>query len=346
MAEILKQTPCSKIIIITGIGKWMGAMTPALIKEIKQVGGPDLNNLYSSDQDDNSYTDHAFILIGRRGLCRYNGIFRIKNYDLGKKMARLFPDLSSDPNDCYFEDISLDNEKNRNSEKEFNHIIDLRLTLNINNDNRFAWDAPTVSTVSPFRGSIHGGQEIKIGGFNLGMATTDIREILVHGIICGDFILLGPNLVSCVTRASTILGPGPGNVIIKMRNGYESPKRTCNVYEYVGDSAEALSDLKQTITTVQKMQNLPIYMNSNYHDQDISIFDHLMFNASHYKKKLRTDHSNLVNVKLDHMVNNNYHNMINIVNSPTGVLLPPSEGFRKKRFRNLLNNLEVCDKKK
>ena len=88
MAEILKQTPCSKIIIITGIGKWMGAMTPALIREIKQVGGPDLNNLYSSDQDDHSYTDHAFILIGRRGLCRYNGIFRVKNYDLSKKMAR------------------------------------------------------------------------------------------------------------------------------------------------------------------------------------------------------------------------------------------------------------------
>jgi hypothetical protein len=96
----------------------MGAMTPALIKEIKQVGGPDLNNLYSPDEDDNSMEDHSFILIGRRGLCRYNGIFRIKNYDLSKSMAKFFPDTSSDPNDCYFEDISLENNKNRNSEKK------------------------------------------------------------------------------------------------------------------------------------------------------------------------------------------------------------------------------------
>lgn len=345
MADVLRDTPCSKIIIITGIGKWMGAMTPALIKEIKQVGGPDLNKLYSPDQDDNSMADHAFILIGRRGLCRYNGAFRIKNYDISRSMSKLFPDLSSDPNDSFFEDISLENEKNRNSEKSFFHLIDLRLTLNINNDNRFAWDAPTISTVSPFKGSIHGGQEIKIGGFNLGYATTDIREILVRGVVCSDFILLSPNLVSCVTRASTILGPGPGNVVIKMRNGYESPKRTCSVFEYVGDPAEPLNDLKHTIVTVNKMQDLPIYMNSNYHDQDVSLFDHLMFNQAHYKKKLRPDHSNHVAVKIDHMVKTNYHNLINVVNTPTGVLLPPAEGFKKKRFRNLINNLDNCDKK-
>lgn len=344
MAEILQDTPCSKIIIITGIGKWMGAMTPALIKEIKQIGGPDLNNLYSPDQDDNSMADHAFILIGRRGLCRYNGIFRIKNYDLSRAMSKLFPDASSDPNDCYFEDVGLENQKNRMSEKNFFHLIDIRLTLNINNDNRFAWDAPTVSTVAPFKGSVHGGQEIKIGGFNFGEYTTDLKEIQIRGVICGDFLLLSPNLVSCVTRASTILGPGPGNVVVKMRNGYESPKRTCNVYEYTGDSKEALDDLKQTIKTVEKMKDLPIFMNSNYHDQDVSIFDHLMFNQEYYKKKLQPDRSNAMAVKIDGMVQNNYHNLINIVNTPSG-LLPPNESFRKRRFKNLIQNLEICDKK-
>jgi hypothetical protein len=345
MAEILKDTPCSKIIIITGIGKWMGAMTPALIKEIKQVGGPDLNNLYSADQDDNTSADHAFILIGRRGLCRYNGIFRVKNYDLSSKLAQAFPDASSDPNDCFFEDVSLENSKNSNSEKEFYHNIDLRLTLNINNDNRFAYDAPTISTVSPFKGSIHGGQEIKIGGFNFGKSTTDIKEILVRGVICGDFLLLGPNLISCVTRASTIMGPGAGNVIIKMRNGYESPKRTCSVFEYTGDKAEALNDLKQTIVTVKKMKDLPIYMNANYHDQDVSIFDHLMFNQAHYKKKLRPDRSNLFAGKLDTMVQHNYKNLIEIVNEPQTNPLGGA-GFKGKRFRGLLGNLKVCDEDK
>ena len=124
--------------------------------------------------------DHGFILIGRRGLCRYNGIFKVKNYDISNDLKELFPDMMSDPNDCYFEDVDLDNEKNKHSEKEFFHLIDLRLTLNLNNDNRFAYNAPTVVSISPDSGSVHGGQEIKIAGFNFGMQTTDIKEIIVR----------------------------------------------------------------------------------------------------------------------------------------------------------------------
>ena len=344
MADIIKDTPCSKIIVITGIGKWMGAMTPSLMKEIKQIGGPDLNALYSPDEDDNSMADHAFILIGRRGLCRYNGIFRVKNFDLSRTMSKLFPDSSSDPNDCFFDDITLENQKNKNSEKQFFHLIDLRLTLNINNDNRFAWDAPTISTTSPFQGSIHGGQEIKIGGFNLGTHTTDLKEILIGGVICGDYINLSSNLISCVTRASTILGPGAKNIIVKLRNGYVSPARTCNVFEYVGDQGEALSDLKQTIKTVDKMRDLPIYMNSNYHDQDISLFDHMKFNNRFYKQKLKPDHSNHVSIKLDNMVKANYNELIDIVGNDSG-LKPIMGGLRKRRFVALMGNIENCDKK-
>ena len=76
MANILSETSCSQIVVITGIGKWMGAMTPNLMNEIKQIGGPDLNDLYASDSNDNSLSDHAFTLVGRRGLCRFNGIFQ------------------------------------------------------------------------------------------------------------------------------------------------------------------------------------------------------------------------------------------------------------------------------
>ncbi len=316
-------------------------MTPALIKQIKQIGGPDLNNLYSPDEDDNTLADHSFILIGRRGLCRFNGIFRIKNYDLSLKMQNLFPDSSSDPNDCFFDEISLENKKNKLSEKKFFHLIDLRLTLNINNDNRFAWDAPTVSQVSPLQGSIHGGQEIKIGGFNFGSHTTDLKEILIGGVICNDFINLSPNLISCVTRSSTILGPGPKNVVIKLRNGYESPKRTCYVYEYIGDQNDALDDLKDTINTVNKMQNLPIYMNSNFHDQDISIFDHLKFDNRFYKEKLKTDNSNHVSIKLDSIVKANYNDLIDVVNGQDE-LKPKLTGLRRKRFSQLMTKLDNC----
>jgi len=50
MAEVIKNAnSCQNIVVITGIGKWMGSVTPALIKEIKQIGGPDLNRLVTSD---------------------------------------------------------------------------------------------------------------------------------------------------------------------------------------------------------------------------------------------------------------------------------------------------------
>jgi len=206
------------------------------------------------DRDDNEMADHAFILIGRRGLCRYNGIFKIKNYDISNDLKELFPDMMSDPNDCYFEDVDLDNEKNKHSEKEFFHLIDMRLTLNLNNDNRFAYNAPTIASVSPSTGSVHGGQEVKIAGFNFGYQTTDIKEIQVRGVVCGDFILLSPNLISCITRASTIMGPGSGNVMVAPVEGLSSPSRTCNVFKYTGDSQESLDDLKRTVRTVSEME--------------------------------------------------------------------------------------------
>lgn len=50
MADIIEETGCSKIIVITGIGKWMGAITPKLVKQIKNIGGPDINRLITADQ--------------------------------------------------------------------------------------------------------------------------------------------------------------------------------------------------------------------------------------------------------------------------------------------------------
>jgi len=344
MAGIIRNTPCSKIIIITGIGKWMGSMTPALIREIKQIGGPDLNRLNTIDKDDNSMADHGFILIGRRGLCRYNGIFKIKNYDISNDLKELFPDLMSDPSDCYFEDVDLDNEKNKHSEKEFFHLIDLRLNLNLNNDNRFAYNAPTIIAVSPSSGSVHGGQEIKISGFNFGSQTIDISEILIKGVMCGDFIILSDNLVSCVTRASTIMGPGSGNVLFKPREGLSSPSRTCNLFSYVGDSEESLDDLKNTVNIVKGMEgrNLPIYLN-RHHESDFSLYDHLMTN----KKKIENAGKSMYNdnvVGLDNLVNKNYNDLLRATD--TNTFQPQSNGYRKRRFTKLIEQLEPCDKDK
>jgi hypothetical protein len=234
MADILQNTSASKIIIVTGIGKWIGALTNNLIKQLKQIGGPDLNNLLSGDINDNSMEDRSMIVIGRRGVCRYNGIFKTTNYDISKDLKQYFPELNKDPNDCLFENVKIENERNKNSAEggKFYHLTDLRLFFDFNKDNRFAYDAPTVSEVSPYKGSVYGGQEIKIAGFNFGEHNTDIKEILVRGVTCADYLVLSPTLISCVTRSSFI-GAGAGNIIIKLNNGKVSPLRTCNYFEYI-----------------------------------------------------------------------------------------------------------------
>ena len=238
MACVLRDAGYDKIIIITGIGKWMGAITPRLIKEIKQIGGPNLNYLVSPDGEDNSMADHAFILIGRRGLCRYNGVFRVKNYDVSTDMKKYFPDLSSDPNDCYFDDIKFDNEKNKNSENKFFHLIDLRLTLDLCNDSRFSTNAPVITNVFPSSGPLNGGQSVKIRGINFGAKTLDIKEVLVRGVICKNVVLESPFLITCVTGSSTIMGPGIGNIQVKLLCGLSSPQATCSMYQYTSEVVE------------------------------------------------------------------------------------------------------------
>ena len=48
MADILSQIPCSKIVVITGIGKWIELVTPQLIEQIMLIGGPDLTKLVNN----------------------------------------------------------------------------------------------------------------------------------------------------------------------------------------------------------------------------------------------------------------------------------------------------------
>jgi hypothetical protein len=233
MADILVNTPASKMIIITGIGKWTGALTNGLVKEIKQIGGPDVNNLIPSDGIE-GVGDKSIVIIGRRGLCRYNGIFRISDYDVVTDMKQVIPGITVDPNECLFDNIKIENERNKQNAEvgKFYHIVDIRIGFILDSDNRFAYDAPTVIGATPSRGSTHGGQEIKIAGFSFGQSSSDIKEVLVRGVTCGENLLISNSLLSCSTKAS-FLGPGAGNIIIKLSNGKMSPLHTCNFFEYI-----------------------------------------------------------------------------------------------------------------
>ena len=262
MACIIRDAGYDKIIVITGIGKWMGAITPRLVKEIKQIGGPDINRLISVDSDDNQTADHGFILIGRRGLCRYNGIFRVRNYDISKDLKKFFPDLSSDPNDCYFENLNFENEKNKHSEKEFFHLIDMRFTLNLSNDNRFSYRAPIITSVSPTQGPVSGNQIIHIYGYNFGNSILEIKEVIVRGVICKNIEFISSNLITCYTGNSNIMGAGPGNVVIKLLCGLSSPLLTCNMYEYNKKMAD-ITLLTKDIASTNINQNIMHLVRNN-----------------------------------------------------------------------------------
>jgi len=149
-------------------------------------------------------------------------------------------------------------------------------------------------------------------------------------------------LISCITRASTILGPGMGNAIVKLKNGKSSPSRTCNVYEYEGDPIGPLTDLKRTLIKVNQMQELPIYMNTNHHDNDFSLFDHLLFNQEYHQSKLKPDHNNHSTIKIDDMVKHNYENMLSMVNQNTMMDIP-KRNLRKRRFQGLVEKLQPCN---
>jgi len=390
MACVIRDAGYDKIIVITGIGKWMGSITPRLNKEIKQIGGPDLNRLVSVDTEDNSNMDHSFILIGRRGLCRYNGIFRVKNYDISKDLKKFFPDLASDPNDCYFENVNFENEKNKaasnannenlNGDKKnsFYHLVDLRLTLNLANDNRFSYKAPIITSVSPARGPINGNQKIQIFGYNFGKSILDIKEILVRGVICKNIEFISNNILSCVTGSSYIMGAGAGNVVIKLLCGLTSPMNTCNMYEYnskipdipieennFNDNSNLIKVMNvntppsavfftnnippvipvrnviRSIHTLRPNPVLPLFSfkeknreNKNLKDNDDQILENLKEKMN--KFDFEKDKENLN--KVDNLVTDNFKNIMSVAES--NGFGNNKDGLRKKRFRNLVDQLK------
>jgi hypothetical protein len=382
MACVLRDAGYDKIIVITGIGKWMGSITPRLVKEIKQIGGPDLNRLVSVDSEDNSMMDHSFILIGRRGLCRYNGIFRVKNYDITRDLKRYFPDITSDPNDCYFENLTFENEKNKHSENQFFHLVDLRLTLNLDNDNRFSYKAPIVTSVSPNSGPLNGGSWITIRGNNFGSSTLDIKEVLVRGVVCKDIVLVNSNVIRCMTGSSVIMGPGTGNVQIKLLCGLSSPVNTCNMWEYSKEIREEIEEKPLPIikpaANVVNVHVLPpppacfhrpiiaqelgppqvilpdifsfkeMSENKNLNNQykilgqsrDRPDLNDIMQNLNKKLYREQPESSSINVQKVDNLVTENYQHLMHKVASNGFNPSSYRDGFRKRRFSNLMQQLK------
>ena len=279
MANILGKIACDSIIIISGMGNYKNAITQRLIKELKQIG--------LGDNDIDSFQDNkALLIIGRRGLCRNNG------FTASKSIPQYVP---------------------QDKGTSFTSTTVFNLEFDISKDNRFNYNSPTVCAVTPSRGSILGGQHIQIKGLNLGNHTTDINEILVKGVMCGDFLSVSNNEISCVTRASTIMGSGAGGVVVKMKNGLESPSDVCNYFEYVGQSKESIELMKKTFEKSKKMANLPTYINDNSVEKE-SIYDYFIKNRKRIYEKGALSKKDIYENKINSLVQDNIKKMISTIN--------------------------------
>ena len=194
------------------------------------------------------------------------------------------------------------------------------MSLNLNNDNRFSAHAPTVAKVYPNQGPVIGGQQIEIHGSNFGLDFTTLREVVVRGVLCKDLQLRSDNLITCVTRSSTIMGAGFGNIVIKKSSGLNSPERTCANYEYA-NKCKVVVPIKQLIVahpqvlTVQKFFKHPF--DTNFHT-------------------LKADENNLIS-----------DNFKGVYNRVVGRRFTPNDdGFGKNRLKKILGNLEPCNKEK
>ena len=213
LVEKIKQTSYDQIIVLTGIGKYLGNVTPDLIKIIKKIGGPDLGELinsYIARRIDLLTIEHEpLLLIGRKGLCKENGLYILNNISKSK----CFP----------FDNVDFENDLNLSIEKQgslkYTKYSIIKASLNLENDNRFNFNSPTIINVAPDNGPLYGGVEVKINGLNFGITTLGIHSILIKEVICGDIQLLSPNMITCITRPSLFIGPGPGSAVINLSNG-------------------------------------------------------------------------------------------------------------------------------
>ena len=307
MASILEKVECDSIVIITAFGQYNGAITQRLVTELKQIG-------ITERELDSIDNNKILTVIGRRGLCRNNGYVQSKV-------------------------ISIQENSNTNDDSTFSSTVLYSSNLDLSNDNRFGYKFPTVCSVTPRRGIVLGGQHISIKGLNFGNHTTDIKEVLVKGVACGDVLSMSSNEITCVTRDSSIIGEGAGSVVVKMNNEMESPDKVCNYFEYVGNGDEIKSKFLNKQSKIRK--NSTIEINDNEGKE--SVIDFYRRNEKEILKRT-IDQKAITEAKINNLIQDNMKRIISSLNSENeNIIEEPVIRRRynkKNRFQFILDQFQ------
>lgn len=307
MASILEKVECDSIVIITAFGQYNGAITQRLVTELKQIG-------ITERELDSIDNNKILTVIGRRGLCRNNGYVQSKV-------------------------ISIQDNSNTNDDSKFTSTVLYSSNLDLSSDNRFGFKFPTVCSVTPRRGIVLGGQHISIKGLNFGNHTTDIKEVLVKGVACGDVLSMSSNEITCVTRDSSIIGEGAGSVVVKMNNEMESPDKVCNYFEYVGNGDEIKSKFLNKQSKIRK--NSTIEINDNEGKE--SVIDFYRRNEKEILKRT-IDQKAITEAKINNLIQDNMKRIISSLNSENeNIIEEPVIRRRynkKNRFQFILDQFQ------
>lgn len=381
LATILKNLTYDKIAILTAIGSWTGKISISLINEIKQIGGPDISKLIKDIEDKEmemklnhvTLKENLFLeVIGRRGLCRYNGYFdshlKIRSDDgiINEKIdhnKKLFiNDVKNiDENEVLTNNsFNNDNSKSesKNSIKDFIYKVDSKFEISLNEDSSLGFESPSVISVSPNNGNLNGDTHIIIKGLNFFSNSDFPTQVFVRGVVCSDVNIISENEISCVTKSAKIVGAGLGNILIRGKD-HSSPINTCFHYKYLNNIVKLQPEASVQKIIVPSPHAIIVHQNPQIQYLDPIVNSHILDSYSRFKQMDNIEESNRLEDKIKstdmrylRLPENRI--MINEIPNPLAIerindsnrnlrmnsFSNKLDSFRKNRFRKIIQGLD------
>ena len=366
LANYLKQVSYDKIIIITGIGSWFNYISQNLVKEIKQIGGPDINksilNIKSRININNKLNDnYPFVLIGRKGLCRYNGLYIVSNAsneleadNYSKEFYELYKVIKFKTNNI----IELNNEENNhlNSINNFKYSTILDFKYDIDSDNRFSNKYPVVYSVYPNESSFEGDVELTINGLGF---NNIIEKVLINNIKCNNIVKLSEKQIRCINnKVPKILSYNKNyinsNIIVFIKNSnnnesyvLSSAIKTCNHFRYVKNlnSKTTMNLNTDNIELKENSKINPISENSNVLNLSLSN-NNILVNKNRLEDEISKLLSNKKNLIANLQKNNKEYNNNKLNNFRFSSISKKNNRIIKNNSLDVNDSLNIISKRK
>lgn len=247
LACLIKEQEKDKIIILTAIGSWFSGLTPRLIKEIKNIGGPNFNKIMFILKESKLIIE--FALIGANGLCENNGQYYISSNSKFDLKMYLYPEMTLECQDIFIKIESCCLTPIL-SPLIFQKRVDIEASIKLQADNRFSGVFPYITSVTPIFQKFIDKQQISISYIIYGELNTLDTVILKdnkYKVSCGKIENLQDKTVTCLVDYSNLDIPidynfkGIAQVEILDRNTnykFKSTQFRCPMFNFIKTAKE------------------------------------------------------------------------------------------------------------